>query len=203
MKKVGKVFLIIGGIFAILVSCYFAFMLFIDLCCGPIAGLAGIVYIISGFFQETSEAIGSFIGTGVTVILGGIFGMIAGVIIFGTCFLLLLLSGIFAIVAIKRKKGLNIASIILTALSIFPILYLTPSALYIGLVMLLFFWLFVLLLLTPVTWIYLAFILLVILGWLSIVFIILGNIFTLVSLKKEKQEEEIGENPDTIIEEVK
>ena len=199
MKKVSKVFLIIGGIFAILFSLYFAYGVVASLMGGIGYGVGSIIYIIYGIIQATASEgdgggmISGFMGTGGAMFIVGFMIAVIGSITMGTYFILTLLSGIFALVSLKRKKGLSIASLIITGLSVVASLAVTPAALYLAYAMVLLFWLFVFLLITPITWLYLGFIILVIVGWLAIVFIILGNIFSLISIAKDKNDEEVAE----------
>ena len=197
MKKVSRVFLIIGGIFGILFSLYFAAAVGVYLLGGTGLGITGLVYCIMGLFSVSSGGgdgtMSQLMGGGAMFIIYGAIVGIVGSIVFGIAFLSTLLSGVFGLVALSRKKAMNIVSIVFTALSFGWVLMLTPAAIYLAVYMLILWFVFLILALTPIAWIYLGFLLLVVLGWLSVIFIILGNIFGLISIHKDRQAEIIEE----------
>lgn len=194
MKIASKVILIIAGVFGILISLAFLYL--------------SILFTV-GFFVET----GFGIYTGIRQLIGAssvedalyslsstlfIFGL-PGFIIF-TCaiillvgFLFMLLGAIFTLIASKKnsKKTHHIMSIVFNTLGVLTGL----PFLYFGVIYTLYFIiLFVvmlLLLITPIGWIFVSFIAISIGNIILFNIMLLGNIFGFIGIAKQKKQEEL------------
>ena len=187
MRKGSKALLIISGIFALLEAGFYAFYLLLVNVAYGIAAIAGGSSFIANAMNATSEELENIIPPIVSALVGYGLGYIIVSILCGGAIILFILSAVFSFLGTKRKLGLNIVSLVLTLLCFGPVLVITPYSLLYGLVMLLFFWLFIILLFTPVTWIFLAIVLVGALGWTFIICSIIGNILAIVSKQKEKK----------------
>ena len=203
MKKASKILLIIAGALGILASLgmllagvLFSAVGFIGALAYAIYGIVTITTLLSNGAYIVSEE--STVSDNVSSIIGIVvmFAVII-IVILSECllvsvpgyigFALLLTASILAFVASKKgKKGVHIASIVFSTLSVFPALcYTLYALLYTFLILIV-----ILSLLTPIGWLYLG----ILIGFwgtlITFVLSILGDIFGLIALAKQKKEEE-------------
>ena len=203
MKKASKILLIIAGIFGILASLgmllagvLFTFTGFLTAIVYAIYGVIMIIAAASNgtvtYSDGTVEPMdGSMILVlALMIVLIIVFMLVAYIsmsIPAYVGFALLLTGSILAFVASKKaKKGVYIASIVLSSLSLFPALCYTLYALIYSLLILI----VIISLITPMGWLYLG----ILVGFwgtiIAFVLSILGDIFGLIALAKQKKEEE-------------
>ena len=203
MKKASKILLIIAGIFGILASLG---MLLAGVLFTFIGFLVAIVYTVYGVVMVITAATnatvtysdgtvepmdGSMILVLIVMIILSIMLMLLSFISASipayVGFALLLTGSILAFVASKKeKKGVYIASIVISSLSLFPALCYTIYALIYTLLILI----VIILLITPMGRLYLG----IFVGFwgtiIAFVLSILGDIFGLIAIAKQKKEEE-------------
>lgn len=203
MKKASKILLIIAGVFGILASLgmllagvLFTFTGFLN---AIVYAVYGIIVVITAATNGTvtySDGTVEPMDESMILILILMFVLIIAFMMVSFIsmsipayvgFALLLTGSILAFVASKKaKKGVYIASIVFSSLSSFPALCYTLYALIYTLLILV----VILTLLTPMGWLYLG---LIVGFWgtlIAFVLSILGDIFGLIALAKQKKEEE-------------
>ena len=194
MKKASRVLLIISGIFGILISLAFLYLsAFLVLGYVVETGVGIFVEIRQLTTVTTAEEVFASLFSAMLAfgIPGAIIILFAGVTFIG--FLFILLGAIFTLVASKKnsKKAHHIMSIVFNTLGTIaglPFLYL--GCLY-TLYFIVLFIVVIILLLTPIGWLYVSIIAVSLGSILLFNIMLLGNIFGFIAIAKQKKQEEL------------
>lgn len=208
MKKASKVLLIISGIFNVIVTLAFFGMVLL-FCFAFVAVLfAQIVGIVSLMVQSANLAEGELpnvLTRIIPIVAYSILGLIEIsiiIVVLGFGGITSLLATIFNFKGVKKnsKKSTHILGIVFSTLTALTGILWLLSGVYALIILLLLWFVILILLLTPVGWAYIGFVIISFGSILVFILAIIGNIFGLIAIAKKKKEEE--NQPLEIIENV-
>ena len=190
MKTASKILLIIGGVFAILATLSFAYLALYDFLIamlGTIAAFVGLILLLVGTGNDSASLISS---GGMTFGYGTIFavGGFVLAVIFAIFTLFLLIVAVSAFVGLIQKRPTSIINIVFGSLTFIPAGLFAIWSIYALLFFIIYFFVMIIFLLTPVGWMYVAMIGITIFSAIAALLIQLGGVFGLIGSFKKKEE---------------
>ena len=191
MKKASKIFLIFSGILGIFITIAMAFLVAFYAFSFLASSITVIVLTIVNIAVNASEFDATQLLPLVYLIPLTI-GSITFIVVFGCGAIFSLLVTIFSFIGLKKKSktAINVLDIVFTVLTTCIGLPYILSGIYCLIILLVLFMVSWILFLTPIGWLYLAFIIISLGSLLLLIFSILGNVFAIVARSKEKKIEQ-------------